>query len=147
MATFDHFSGVPSETRPIVEAARRAIESVAPKGSEEVACEMKRPRSPSMMWKLVRYTAGGETVVTIGTFTRHAAIFFTRGAELEDEQGVLEGGGKVLRYITLRSPSDVKGNAVRSLIRRAFELAEPPARVAPAKRKAAKKRGSVVRRG
>jgi hypothetical protein len=74
------------------------------------------------MWKLVRYVVDGETVVTIGTFTRHSSIFFARGTELEDEDGVLEGGGKVLRYITLRTPADAKRREVKDLIRKAFAL-------------------------
>ena len=31
-----------------------------------------------MMWKLVRYAVSGEVVVTIGTFTKHASVFFAR---------------------------------------------------------------------
>lgn len=76
-----------------------------------------------MMWKLVRYVIAGRVVVTIGTFTQHASIFFARGSELADARGLLEGGGKSLRYITLRSPADAKRTAVKAIVRQAFVLA------------------------
>jgi hypothetical protein len=140
MAKPDAFDAVPPATRPIVEAARRAVRAVAPRKAEEVACQSQRPRSPSMMWKLVRYTLEGETVVTIGTFTRHSSIFFARGTELDDERGLLEGEGKVLRYITLRTPSDAVASGVKELVRRAFALEALPRRAPAPRRKAAKKR-------
>jgi hypothetical protein len=83
-----------------------------------------------MMWKLLRYVVDGQTVVTIGTFTRHSSIFFARGTELEDEEGILEGEGKVLRYITLRSPAEAKRGAVKEVVRRAFALEPKAARAA-----------------
>jgi hypothetical protein len=115
----------PSATRPITAGARETILAAAPEGVEEIACAGKRPRSPSMMWKLVRYRLAGETVVTIGTFSKHAAIFFGRGTEIADPRRVLEGGGKVLRYITLRTPADAERSEVRAIVRRAFALAGP----------------------
>jgi hypothetical protein len=36
------------------------------------------------MWKLFRYTIDGESVVGIGTFADHSALFFYRGRELDD---------------------------------------------------------------
>jgi hypothetical protein len=76
-----------------------------------------------MMWKLVRYAVGGKVVVTIGTFTKHASIFFARGSELADPRGLLEGGGKSLRYITIRTPADARRTEVKTMVRRAFALA------------------------
>lgn len=107
---------------PIVEAARRTVRAVAPH-AEEVACRGEKPRSPSMMWKLARYLVDGEMVVTIGTFTKHSSLFFARGAELDDGAGLLEGAGKKLRYITLRTPADARRAAVVKILREAFALA------------------------
>ena len=117
----DHLAKIPAGVRPIVEAASKTVRAVAP-GAEEIACPTQKPRSPSMMWKLVRYAVGGEAVVTIGTFTKHASMFFARGSEIEDPHGLLEGTGKSLRYITLRAPADAKGAAVKDILRKAFAL-------------------------
>lgn len=118
----DPFAGAPTAVKPILAAARKAILAVAP-DAEPVACAAVKPRSPSMMWKLVRFVRKGDVVVTLGTFTKHANMFFARGAEIDDGSGVLEGSGKKLRYITLRAPEDAKRAAVAKVIRAAFRLA------------------------
>lgn len=114
------FSGVPAAVKPIVEAAHRTVKAVAP-GADVIACGHDKPKAVSMMWKLVRYV-GGDVVVTLGTFTKHSSLFFARGAELDDASGLLEGGGKKLRYITLRTPADAERAAVKDLLRQAFAL-------------------------
>lgn len=116
-----HLEKIPSGVRPIVEAASKTVRAVAP-DAEEIPCQAKKPRAPSMMWKLTRYAVDGEVVVTLGTFTKHASMFFARGSEIEDEQGLLEGTGKSLRYVTLRTPSDAKGAALKEILREAFAL-------------------------
>ena len=119
VASSDPLANVPAGVRPILEAARRTVRKVA-RGAEEIPCQSQKPRSPSMMWKLVRYAVDGEVVVTLGTFTRHASMFFAHGSELEDAQGLLQGTGKALRYITLRTPDDAQGAAVEEIVRAAF---------------------------
>ena len=118
----DHLAKIPPAVRPIVEAACETVRAVAG-DAEEIPCASAKPRSPSMMWKLVRWAVDGEIVVTIGTFTKHASMFFARGSEIDDEHGLLDGTGKSLRYLTLRTPSDAKGAAVRNILRRGFALA------------------------
>jgi len=109
--------------KPIVEAACQAVTAVAPK-AEEIPCAGKKPRSASMMWKLVRYAVDGQVVVTVGTFSKHSSMFFARGAEIDDGGGPLEGTGKKLRYITLRTPADAKRATVKDVLRKAFALAK-----------------------
>ena len=123
----DQAANIPPAVRPIIEAARETVRSVAPE-AEEVACRAKRPRSPSMMWKLARYVIDGTVVVTIGTFTRHSSMFFARGSELDDGSGLLQGTGKKLRYITLRTPADARRAAVKKVLRQAFALPKRSAR-------------------
>jgi len=74
------------------------------------------------MWKIVRYAVDGGNVVAIGTFPDHATLFFYRGRELDDGSGLLQGGGKELRFITLRAPADAVRPAVKQLVRKAFKL-------------------------
>ena len=105
---------LPAAVVPIINAAIGAVRAAAPR-ADEVACAGQRPRSKSMMWKLLRYRIDDKVVVTIGTFTKHASMFFARGSELDDPSGVLEGKGKSLRYITLRTPADAKRPAVKAL--------------------------------
>lgn len=115
-------SEVPPAVRPIVEAAMATIQEVAPE-AEVISYDMAAPRSKSMVWKLVRYTVGGENVVGVGTLTGHSMIFFYRGTDLDDGSGLLKGGGKQMRFIKLTSPADAMRPEVKRMVRKAFELA------------------------
>ena len=113
---------IPQATRPIVEAAIKTVKEVAP-NADEITYRMQRPASGSrMMWKIVRYRVDGENVVGIGTFPRHASIFFYRWRELDDGSGLLEGSGKDSRFITLRSAAAAEQAALKRLVRKAFKL-------------------------
>jgi hypothetical protein len=113
---------VPSAVRPIVEAAIKTIREVAP-DAEQIGYEMAAPRSKSMVWKLVRFAVDGENVVGVGTLTAHSMIFFYRGRELDDGTGLLQGGGKEMRFIKLTSPADARRANVKGMVRKAFKLA------------------------
>jgi hypothetical protein len=113
---------VPSAVRPIVEAAIKTIREVAP-DAEQIGYEMAAPRSKSMVWKLVRFAVDGENVVGVGTLTAHSMIFFYRGRELDDGTGLLQGGGKEMRFIKLISPADAGRDNVKKMVRKAFKLA------------------------
>ncbi len=117
----DHIKKVPPAVRPIVQAARRTVKAAAPT-ADEISYQSQPPRSSTYMWKIVRYTVGGENVVGIGTFTRHSTMFFYRGRELDDGSGLLEGSGKDSRFITLRAPADAERPAVKQLLKKAFRL-------------------------
>jgi hypothetical protein len=117
----EHIKKIPSTVRPIVQAARRTVRTVAPK-ADEISYQSQPPRSSTYMWKLIRYAVDGENVVGIGTFPRHSTLFFYRGRELDDGSGLLEGSGKDSRFITLRVPADAERPAVKQLLRKAFKL-------------------------
>ena len=127
MATADvipvsnHLRRIPPAVRPIVQAARRTVKAVAPTANE-ITYRSQPPRSSRAMWKLVRYAVEGANVVAIGTFPRHSTLFFFRGRELDDRSGLLEGGGKEMRFITLRAPADAERAAVKRIVRNAFRL-------------------------
>ena len=112
---------VPPAVRPTVQAARQTVKAVAPK-AKEIAYRSDPPRSSRTMWKLLRYAIDDAYLVAIGTFPDHVSVFFPRGRELDDGSGLLEGGGKEFRFITLRSPADAARPAVKRMVRKAFAL-------------------------
>jgi uncharacterized protein DUF1801 len=122
MPTIARVKEVPPAVRPIVQAAIRTIRDVAPE-AEEIAYDMAAPRSKSMVWKLVRFAVDGENVVGVGTLTAHSMIFFYRGRELDDGTGLLQGGGKEMRFVKLTSPADADAANVKKMVRKAFKLA------------------------
>jgi len=121
MELAEQLKKIPPAVRPIVRAARRAVKAVAP-DAEEVAYRSSPPRSKSAMWKLARYVVDDEPVVALGTYATHATLFFFRGREIDDDAGVLEGTGKLLRYVTLRAPKDADRPTLKRLLKRAFAL-------------------------
>jgi hypothetical protein len=74
------------------------------------------------MWKLARYAIDDTYVAAIGTFPKHATLFFYRGSELDDDDGLLQGSGKDLRFITLNTPADAARPAVKRIVKKAFAL-------------------------
>lgn len=118
----EQLASVPVAVRPTVEAAIRVVREAAPQ-AEEVAYQMRAPRSERMMWKLARYRVDGANVVGVGTFPRHVSLFFYRGRELDDGRGLLQGSGKDTRFVTLRSPEDARSADIARLVRAAFALA------------------------
>jgi hypothetical protein len=117
----EQLAKVPAAVRPTLQAARRTVKAAAPK-AEEIAYRSSPPRSKSAMWKIVRYTVKGEPVIGIGVFPTYASIFFYRGRELDDGSGLLEGGGKDMRAIRVRSPADAANPAVKRIVKRAVSL-------------------------
>jgi hypothetical protein len=59
----------------------------------------------------------------IATASRHVNLGFCRGAELPDPHHVLEGAGKVMRHVKIRSARDLERPFVRRYIRAAAEHA------------------------
>lgn len=117
----EHIKKIPPAVRPIVRAAIRTVKEVAPK-ADEITYRSQPPRSNRAMWKIVRYAVDGAHVVGIGTFPNHSSLFFYRGRELDDGSGLLQGGGKDLRFIALRAPADAERPVVKRLVRKAFKL-------------------------
>lgn len=116
----EHLRRTPPALRATVQAARRTVKSAAPK-AKELTYRTSRTlgaASPSM-YKMFRYVVDDVQVAGIGTFPKTVSLFFSRGRELDDESGLLEGTGAA-RFIRLRTPADVERPAVRRLIRKAF---------------------------
>ena len=52
----------------------------------------------------------------------HLTFAFSRGSEIEDKYGLLEGAGKVSKHVKVKDISAVNQEALRDYIRRAVEL-------------------------
>ncbi len=118
----DHLAMMAPALRATVQSARRAVRAAAP-DARETACQGGPPRSKRPMWKIARYSVGETEFAAIGTFSAYAHLYFRRGVEIDDGSGLLEGGGKTLRAIRLSTPLDAARPEVKSIIRRAAQLA------------------------
>jgi hypothetical protein len=59
-----------------------------------------------------------DQVLYIGVYTRHINFGFYRGAQMDDPQGILEGSGKQLRHIKIKSQADLGTPVVADYLRR-----------------------------
>jgi len=62
-------------------------------------------------------------ICSISVFARHVTLGFTRGTDLDDPAGVLQGTGKGMRHITLKKLSDLDRPEVRAQLRQARKRA------------------------
>jgi hypothetical protein len=116
----EHLRRIPPARRSTVQAARRTVKAAAPKATEIAYRSSRTPgaTSPSM-YKVCRYEVDDVQVAGIGTFPKYATLFFSRGRELDNSSGLLEGSGKA-RFIKLRTPADAQRPAVKRIVRQAF---------------------------
>jgi hypothetical protein len=56
----------------------------------------------------------------VNVFTAHVNVGFFKGAELPDQAGLLQGNGKYMRHVKLRSDAKVDEAALRALIKNAY---------------------------
>ena len=91
--------------------------------AREQPYQSKPPRAKSSLWKIARYVVGDADVVGIALSSVHAVLYFYRGAELDDGSGLLDGGGKSMRFIRLTTPRDALRPEVRRMLQRAFSAA------------------------
>lgn len=67
-------------------------------------------------------------ILHIAVYTKHVNLGFNEGATLDDPKGILQGDGKHIRHIQIKTSEDIKRPAVRSYIRRARKKAFADAR-------------------
>ena len=105
--------GAESELCEIGRALRSMIASVMP-GVTEVAWVRQRT---------IGYGVGpkknSEHFCYIGVQARHINLGFFYGADLEDADGLLEGTGKLLRHVKIRSVEEANQPSLRELVTRA----------------------------
>lgn len=103
--------GRPPLVREYVEALRQIVRSAAPR-AKEVAYRG---------WRVVAYV-GDSTFCYIAPLRNGANIGFHQGVSLSDPDRLLEGTGKNLRHVKIRSPQDLRARSLKALVRQAHRL-------------------------
>ena len=62
----------------------------------------------------------GAAFAYVNAFTAHVNIGFFRGAEIADPKSLLEGTGRFMRHVKVRTAEDVDANALKELIQTAY---------------------------
>jgi hypothetical protein len=75
--------------------------------------------------KMIAYCYGqkySELICVIIPSKKGLKLGFTRGTELTDPDKLLEGTGKISRYVVIKSDEQVKSKAIKKLIQEALKL-------------------------
>lgn len=74
--------------------------------------------------KMIAYTYGQkymEIVCTLIPSKKGLKLGFYKGVELPDPDGLLNGSGKLSRYVEIKKKEDIKENALTALLKEAFK--------------------------
>lgn len=118
MTAEEFFSNYSPEIEVIALRARHLVFSVLPGATEQVDTGNK----------VVAYSTGGrmkDMVFYISAHKAHANIGLF-GADLPDPNGIMEGTGKRLRHVKLRTLEDVDRPALRALLETALSAHQAP---------------------
>ena len=107
--TEDWYGQVGGPQRELAAAVRKLIRSAAPKLEERI------------LWGMPWYL-GKEKVLVVTATGERINLGFWRGTSLKDPKGLLEGTGKGMRHVKLRSVDEVRAPAVKTLIQEALVL-------------------------
>jgi len=98
-------------------ALREIVLEVVPEAVEQLF-----RNHPHALW----YGAGPrmpDMALYVAMASRHVNLGFCRGAAMADPDGVLEGSGRSMRHVKIRSLADLDRPFLRRYIRAAFERA------------------------
>ncbi len=74
-------------------------------------------------WNVARYAFGGE-IAAIGPLKNYVNLYFADGAHLSNPDGLLEGTGKDIRHIKVKSLAGIPVAAIRKLLKEAQQYAK-----------------------
>lgn len=77
-----------------------------------------------MLWGNPGYVLGKHKVAFIYTISDHVNFGFFHGTKIKDPYKLLEGTGKGMRHIKVRSLADIKKRQFAALLKRAVALAK-----------------------
>lgn len=97
-----YVAGVPEPVRPLFRAARAFVRKHAPELDERLYMDV-----PSYF--------GSASLLYLADYSKHVNLGFLFGARLADPDGLLEGTGKSLRHVKLRSKDDLSPALARLL--------------------------------
>jgi len=97
------------EYRPVAEKIRELMRQHAPDAEEIISYGIPSYRGRRML-------------AVISPTKKGITFAFSRGAEFEDEYGLLEGVGKVSKNVRMKSLEDVNPDALRYYIEQAVRL-------------------------
>jgi hypothetical protein len=109
----DLFATAGRTAKQIGIALRKLIMEVLPDSEERV----------HLAWKIALYNDPNE-VCGIQPVSKHCNLYFSNGAQMSDPDGLLEGTGKSIRHVKVRSAKDMPVEQLKNLIVEAKRVAQ-----------------------
>lgn len=107
-ATFDaYLAGQRPKNQAVIRALRRFVKRAAPALDE------------SVKWGNGCWLKDKAPVAYVYSDADHVQFGFFRGASLDDPKHLLQGKGRFVRHVKVRSPRDIDEPAFRALLRQA----------------------------
>jgi hypothetical protein len=97
-------------------AARKQLRAHFPRGHELVFDNYN-----ALVFAFSPTDRASEAFISVAGYPRWVTLFFLRGVELRDPQGILEGSGKQIRSIRLGPERKLSDAAVQDLIAQAID--------------------------
>jgi hypothetical protein len=108
----DLFAEHSADVKAIANRLREIILEVLPGAEEKVY----------LGWKIALYNLPNE-VCGIQPVNKYCNLYFSKGAQMNDPDELLEGTGKNIRHVKVRSLDDIPADKFKALIREAHRLA------------------------
>jgi hypothetical protein len=116
--TFEQLIGQYSpEVQALALRLRKIIYEVLPKAEEKVW---------ATGWKVARYDDGGE-ITAIGPLKTYVNLYFADGAHLSNPDDLLEGTGKDIRHVKVKTLDGIPVAAIKKLLKEAKKYAKASA--------------------
>ena len=106
-----YLAALPAAQQQIASSLREIIRKAAPNLEE------------GMKWNVPCYSPSAN-VCAIIAYKNHVNLAFYRGSELTDREGRLEGTGKGMRHVKVRTQREIRKKALAALIKAAAKLDE-----------------------
>jgi hypothetical protein len=95
----------------LVNTLRELVQSADPELAEEVKTG----------WGNITYSKNG-VVCAVSPHKAHVNLHFYKGVQLDDPSGLLEGSGKELRHVKIRTLEDIRRDAIIQLVQAAVKI-------------------------
>ena len=103
----------PPRNKTIIRALRKFVRRVEPRLEE------------SVKWGNGCWLGGNGPVAYVYSATDYVQLGFFAGSALKDPKGLLEGAGRYVRHVKVRSASGIDEPAFAALLRQAARLGHP----------------------
>ncbi len=101
------------EAQQLVYDLRKLIRRLVPQAKEKIY----------KGWGVIDYQLGNKRdFISIGPQKKYANLYFMHGVDLPDPGHLLEGSGKNMRHVKIRTAEDLKRKTLHALISKASKL-------------------------